>query len=122
MGFRLFSSENDVIFDRRKAVLNFPKFRVQLESEDNLTCARVYLTDDTVILGSTETFVKCNLGNSSFRCLDGIVEPHFDKALDQNILIPNSLVNVNDGKILFSVLNPNQKPVKIKKNTQVATI
>lgn len=50
------------------------------------------------------------------------MEPHFDKALDQNILIPKSLVNVNDGNILFSVLNPNQKPVKIKKNTQVATI
>lgn len=37
-------------------------------------------------------------------------------------MIPKSLVNVNDGNILFSVLNPNQEPVKIKKNTQVATI
>lgn len=110
-----FLSENDVIFDLRKGVLNFPEFRVQLESEDNLTCARVYLADDTVIPGSTETFVKCHLGNSGFRCLEGIVEPHFDRALDQNILIPKSLVNVNDGNILFSVLNPNQEPVKIKK-------
>lgn len=50
------------------------------------------------------------------------MEPHFDRALDQNILIPKSLVNVNDGNILFSVLNPIQEPVKIKKTTQVATI
>lgn len=46
-----FSSENDVIFDLRKG--EFPEFRVQLESKDNLTCARVYLIDDTVIPGST---------------------------------------------------------------------
>lgn len=81
----------------------FPEFQVQLESEDNLTCARVYLADDTVIPGSTETIVKCNIGNSSFRCLEGIVEPHFGRDLDQNILIPKSLVNVNDGNIVFSV-------------------
>lgn len=56
------------------SVLNFPEFRVQLESEDNLTCARVYLADETVIPGFTETFIKCNLGISSFRCLEGIVE------------------------------------------------
>lgn len=115
-------SENDVIFDLRKSVLNFPQFRVQLESEDNLTCALVYFADDTVIPGSTETFVKCNSRNSSFRCLEGIIEPHFDRALDQNSLIPKSLVNVNDGNIIFSVFNPNQEPVKIKKNTQVAII
>lgn len=53
-------------------VLNFPEFRVQLESEDNLRT--VYLADDTVIPGFTETFIKCNLGISSFRCLEGIVE------------------------------------------------
>lgn len=82
----------------------------------------VYLADDTVIPGSTETFPKCNLGNSSFKCLEGIVEPHSDKDLDQNILIPKSLVNFNEGNILFSVLNPNPEHVKIKKNTQVATI
>ncbi|XP_062598979.1 uncharacterized protein LOC134260435 [Saccostrea cucullata] len=117
-----FLSENEVIFDLKKGVLNFPEFKVQLESEDNLSCARVSLDDDTVISGSTETFVKCNLGNSRFRCLEGIVEPHFDKGLDQNILIPKSLVNVKEGNILFSVLNPNPEPVQIKKNTQVATI
>lgn len=50
------------------------------------------------------------------------MEPHFDIALDQNSLIPKSLVNVNDGNIIFSVFNPNQEPVKIKKNTQVAII
>lgn len=105
-----------------KGVLNIPQFRVQLESEDNLTCALVYLAEDTVIPGSTETFVKCNLRNSSFRCLEGIMVPHFDRALDQNSLSPKSLVNVNDGNIIFSVFNPNKEPMKIKKNTQVAII
>lgn len=77
---------------------------VHLQNEDSFECKRLYLAKDTVIPGSLETFVG-DLENSRFKISEGIVEPNTCDTLSQEILVPKSLVDVKDGKVIFSKLS-----------------
>lgn len=63
------------------------------------------LAKDTVIPGSLETFVEGDLENSRFKISEGIVAPNTCGTLSQEILVPKSLVDVKDGKVIFSKLS-----------------
>jgi hypothetical protein len=110
-----FLSENGVLFDLGKGVLIFPDFEEHLQREDSLTCARVYLAEDILVIpGSSETFVNGNLGCVLFKSSECKVEPNNYDRLDQEILVPKAVVDVNDGKLIFSMLNLKPEPVTIR--------
>ncbi|XP_062573989.1 uncharacterized protein LOC134235836 [Saccostrea cucullata] len=117
-----FLSKNEVLFDVGKGILIFSDFKVKLESEHSLGCARVYLADDITISGQSEKFVEGSIGNSKFMSSEGVVEPNTGGDLNQGILIPKSIVNIREGKFVFSILNTNSESIELKKNTPVATI
>ena len=91
-----FLAQQKVLFDLREGILIFPDFQVILKSEENLGCARVYLENDITIAGQTEILVKGSVANSSFTSNEGIVERTICEGSCGQVVIPNSLVDVQN--------------------------
>ena len=94
---------------------------VKLKKHKNTTCARVKLSENGVIPPQSEKLVKGYIeGNCQGEF--GMIEP--DKNLQQRkgLLFAKSLNNTREKEIVISVLNLNDKSVKLKKNLTVGTI
>lgn len=117
-----FLSKYEAIMEMNAGRIHLPFFgAIGLVKEDKLQskCARIHMTETVSIPAKCEMVVKGSTDCAIPHGVEGLLEP---LANGKGILLPKSVVEVRDSKVLFSVLNPTAEKVTFKKNATVASV
>lgn len=102
-------------------ILYSPHFgEVPLLREDWLhsRCARVHLAETVSVPGSSEMFVQGKITDKCPSDIDALLEPELDDKMRNRILMAKSGVKTNESIVTFSVFNPTEETLILKKNAR----
>lgn len=114
-----FLENNDVIFQISRGLLVIGGQSIQLERETGPVCARVRVAKNIVVPPDCEVVVPAYSVGSVDKSVNSLLEP-FQFLSQKGLLVARTLVNPE--KILFSIVNISNRPVRIKKHTTVASV
>lgn len=114
-----FLENNDVIFQISRGLLVIGGQSIQLERETAPVCARVRVAKNIVVPPDCEVVVPAYSVGSVDKSVNSLLEP-FQFLSQKGLLVARTLVNPE--KILFSIVNISNRPVRIKKHTTVASV
>ncbi|XP_061179408.1 uncharacterized protein LOC133188032 [Saccostrea echinata] len=118
-----FLSDNEIVVDTCRGILMSSHFQIQLcwENSLNHTCARVQISENVRIPPRSEMFITGNVKGNISDDVTCILEPDRDQT-GHDVLIPKSIVNITKSSVVFSVLNPTDNDIHLKKNKCIASI
>lgn len=114
-----FLEQNDMTFRVSKGFLHVAGHTIELEREGTPVCTRVKLCKNIIVPPDTEVIVQGYAVGNKDNFVNNLLEP-FQFVDKKGLLVVRTLVNPE--KILFSVVNIADKPVKLEKNMSVASL
>lgn len=114
-----FLESNDVTLHLSRGLLEIGGQSIQLERETTPVCARVKVAKNIIVLPDCESIVPAYSVGSVDKSVHSLIEP-YQFLSQKGLLVARTLINPE--KILFSVVNISNRPVRIKKHTAVASV
>ena len=118
-----FLRNNSVVIDTTHALINFPHLTMQVKTPSSQTTTKPQpvITDEALTIPPTTTkTITAFIDHPSKWNTTGTVTPLEKFTETASLLIPHSMLTINDKRTAVRVTNTTESPYHLKKHTQIA--